>query len=88
MVRFPRTSTRLSSSRPSAIAAPAPTQNASQRGETCAVACGLIGPVLASESPAEELEPLRNAAMPVLPLVDPVLPDVLLDDGARPEVPG
>ena len=39
-------------------------------------------------APAEELEPLRNAAMPVLPLVDPVVPDVLLEDGARPEVPG
>jgi glyoxylase-like metal-dependent hydrolase (beta-lactamase superfamily II) len=39
-------------------------------------------------APPEELEPLRNAAMPVLPLVDPVLPDVLLEDGARPEVPG
>jgi glyoxylase-like metal-dependent hydrolase (beta-lactamase superfamily II) len=39
-------------------------------------------------APPEELEPLRNAAMPVLPLVDPVVPDVLLEDGARPEVPG
>ncbi|MGA2472862.1 MAG: MBL fold metallo-hydrolase, partial [Acidimicrobiales bacterium] len=38
--------------------------------------------------PAEELEPLRNAAMPVRPLVDAVVPDVLLEDGARPEVPG
>ncbi len=39
-------------------------------------------------APAEELEPLQNAAMPVRSLVDPVLPDVLLEDGARPEVPG
>ena len=39
-------------------------------------------------APSEELEPLRNAAMPVRPLVDPVLPDVLLEDGAQPEVPG
>ena len=39
-------------------------------------------------APAEELEPLRNAAMPVPPLVDPVLPDVLLEDGRHPEVPG
>ncbi len=39
-------------------------------------------------APPEELEPLRNAAMPVRPLVDPVLPDVLLEDGAQPEVPG
>ena len=36
----------------------------------------------------EELEPLRNAAMPVRPFVDAVVPDVLLEDGARPEVPG
>jgi glyoxylase-like metal-dependent hydrolase (beta-lactamase superfamily II) len=39
-------------------------------------------------APPEELAPLRNAAMPVLPLVDPVVPDVLLEDGAKPEVPG
>ena len=39
-------------------------------------------------APAEELASLRNAAMPVLPLVDPVVPDVLLEDGAKPEVPG
>jgi glyoxylase-like metal-dependent hydrolase (beta-lactamase superfamily II) len=39
-------------------------------------------------APGEELESLRNAAMPVRPFVDAVLPDVLLEDGARPEVPG
>ncbi len=39
-------------------------------------------------APTEELASLRNAAMPVLPLVDPVVPDVLLEDGAKPEVPG
>jgi glyoxylase-like metal-dependent hydrolase (beta-lactamase superfamily II) len=39
-------------------------------------------------APAEELAPLQNAAMPVRPLVDPVFPDVLLEDGAKPEVPG
>ena len=39
-------------------------------------------------APDEELAPLQNAAMPVRPLVDPVFPDVLLEDGARPEVPG
>jgi glyoxylase-like metal-dependent hydrolase (beta-lactamase superfamily II) len=39
-------------------------------------------------APAEELDPLKNAAMPLRPLVDPVLPDVLLEDGDRPEVPG
>ena len=39
-------------------------------------------------APAEELAPLQNAAMPVRSLVDPVFPDVLLEDGAKPEVPG
>ncbi len=39
-------------------------------------------------APDEELTPLQNAAMPVRSLVDPVLPDVLLEDGAKPEVPG
>jgi glyoxylase-like metal-dependent hydrolase (beta-lactamase superfamily II) len=39
-------------------------------------------------APDEEVTPLQNAAMPVRSLVDPVLPDVLLEDGARPEVPG
>jgi glyoxylase-like metal-dependent hydrolase (beta-lactamase superfamily II) len=39
-------------------------------------------------APAEELEPLRNAAMPVRMLVDPVVPDLLLEDGQHPEVPG
>ena len=39
-------------------------------------------------APDEELDSLKNAAMPVRPLVDPVVPDVLLEDGERPEVPG
>jgi glyoxylase-like metal-dependent hydrolase (beta-lactamase superfamily II) len=39
-------------------------------------------------APAIDLAPLRNASMPVRPLVDAVFPDVLLEDGARPEVPG
>jgi glyoxylase-like metal-dependent hydrolase (beta-lactamase superfamily II) len=39
-------------------------------------------------APEEELEPLRNASMPMRPLVDPVVPDVLLEDGQKPEVPG
>ena len=39
-------------------------------------------------APDEELEPLQNAAMPVRPLVDPVVPDLLLEDGEKPEVPG
>ena len=32
-------------------------------------------------APDEELESLRNASMPMRPLVDPVVPDVLLEDG-------
>ena len=32
-------------------------------------------------APPEELEPLRNAAMPVRPFVDAVVPDLLLEDG-------
>ena len=39
-------------------------------------------------APAEELATLQYAAMPVRQLVDAVLPDVLLEDGERPEVPG
>ncbi len=39
-------------------------------------------------APPEELTGLQNAAMPVRGLVDPVRPDVLLEDGARPDVPG
>ena len=39
-------------------------------------------------APPEELEPLKNAAMPVRQLVDAVEPDILFEDGARPEVPG
>jgi glyoxylase-like metal-dependent hydrolase (beta-lactamase superfamily II) len=39
-------------------------------------------------APAEELATLTQAAMPVLPFVDVVLPDVLIEDGQRPEVPG
>lgn len=39
-------------------------------------------------APAEELEVLQHAAMPLRPLVDAVHPDILFEDGARPEVPG
>jgi glyoxylase-like metal-dependent hydrolase (beta-lactamase superfamily II) len=39
-------------------------------------------------APVAEVRPLQEAAMPVRSLVDPVLPDVLLDDGTRPEIPG
>jgi glyoxylase-like metal-dependent hydrolase (beta-lactamase superfamily II) len=39
-------------------------------------------------APAEEIATLKAAAMPVRPFVDAVLPDVLLEDGQRPEVPG
>jgi glyoxylase-like metal-dependent hydrolase (beta-lactamase superfamily II) len=39
-------------------------------------------------APPEELEHLRNASMPVLPFVDYATPDVLMEDGDRPEIPG
>src|SRR5215475_9798164 len=39
-------------------------------------------------APDEEIATLSSAAMPVRPLVKAVLPDVLLEDGQRPEVPG
>jgi glyoxylase-like metal-dependent hydrolase (beta-lactamase superfamily II) len=39
-------------------------------------------------APAEELTTLQLSAMPLRPLVDVVRPDVLLEDGQRPEVPG
>ena len=39
-------------------------------------------------APADELDSLQNASMPVRPLVDAVQPDVLIEDGERPEVPG
>src|SRR5204863_5999891 len=38
-------------------------------------------------APEHELESLRNASMPVRPLVSAAVPDVLLDDGAKPEIP-
>jgi glyoxylase-like metal-dependent hydrolase (beta-lactamase superfamily II) len=39
-------------------------------------------------APEEELETLRNASMPVRPFVENARPDVLLEDGDRPDVPG
>ncbi|GAC1479552.1 MAG: MBL fold metallo-hydrolase [Acidimicrobiales bacterium] len=39
-------------------------------------------------APADELDALQNASMPVRPLVDAVKPDVLIEDGQRPDVPG
>ena len=39
-------------------------------------------------APPEELDELRNASMPVRPFVDAVEPDVLMEDGDRPEIPG
>jgi len=39
-------------------------------------------------APAEELDSLKLAAMPLRPMVETVAPDVLLEDGASPEVPG
>lgn len=39
-------------------------------------------------APTEEIDALRNASMPVRPFVNFARPDVLLEDGERPEVPG
>src|SRR2546423_2545267 len=39
-------------------------------------------------APPEELAPLQNAAMPVRAFVDAVVPDRLIEDSDRPEVPG
>ena len=39
-------------------------------------------------APAGEVEELQNASMPVRRFVDAVTPDVALEDGGRPEVPG
>ena len=39
-------------------------------------------------APADELSSLGQAAMPVLPLVSAAVPDVLFEDGARPDGPG
>src|SRR5438132_3730615 len=39
-------------------------------------------------APAAELESLQNASMPVLPFVTATEPDILVEDGDKPEVPG
>ena len=39
-------------------------------------------------APDDQVASLQNASMPVRSLVDEGVPDVLLEDGARPEVPG
>lgn len=39
-------------------------------------------------APADEISALQNASMPVRGFVDAVRPDVLFEDGTRPEVPG
>jgi glyoxylase-like metal-dependent hydrolase (beta-lactamase superfamily II) len=39
-------------------------------------------------APPAEIESLQNASMPVLAYVDAVEPDVLIEDGDKPEVPG
>jgi len=39
-------------------------------------------------APTSELEELRNASMPVRPFVDFVEPNVLMEDGHRPDMPG
>src|SRR5262249_7043147 len=39
-------------------------------------------------APPEELEALTTASMPVRPLVEVVMPDVLMEDGDHPEILG
>jgi glyoxylase-like metal-dependent hydrolase (beta-lactamase superfamily II) len=39
-------------------------------------------------APADEIDTLRNASMPVRPFVEFAQPDVLLEDGDRPDIPG
>jgi glyoxylase-like metal-dependent hydrolase (beta-lactamase superfamily II) len=39
-------------------------------------------------APAEEVESLQNASMPVRPWVTTAIPDILVEDGDKPEVPG
>jgi len=39
-------------------------------------------------APQSEVEALRNASMPVRPFVELARPDVLLEDGDRPDIPG
>lgn len=39
-------------------------------------------------APAEELDSLKNASMPALPFVSAGRPDILLEDGEHPDVPG
>lgn len=44
--------------------------------------------LLRAGAPEEEVESLKGASMPVLPFVFTTHPDVLLEDGDKPEVPG
>jgi len=44
--------------------------------------------LLRAGAPEDEVAPLRGASMPVLPFVVSTHPDVLLEDGDKPEVPG
>ena len=39
-------------------------------------------------APPAEIGALQRASMPVLPLVVPTVPDVVMEDGFRPEIPG
>ena len=39
-------------------------------------------------APDEEVGALQRASMPILPLVVPTVPDIVMDDGFRPEIPG
>ena len=39
-------------------------------------------------APPDEMEALQQASMPVLPLVAATVPDVIMEDGFRPDIPG
>jgi len=50
---------------------------------------GLVGMWLRRlGAPSEEIDALQNASMPVLAFVDTATPDILIEDGDKPDVPG
>ena len=60
-----------------------------ERYEEPAVLIEKMGAMLRRDgAPAEEIESLQNASMPVRPWVWAVTPDVLVEDGDHPDVPG
>jgi glyoxylase-like metal-dependent hydrolase (beta-lactamase superfamily II) len=61
----------------------------SDRYDDPAALLGQVGTLLRRiGAPADEVDSLQNASMPVRMLVDAVQPDVLMEDGDRPEIPG